>query len=83
MMNEGHPFPFGNICTPEQLGAAVRARRRELGLTQDDLAGLSGVGLRFLGELERGKATIQLGKTLQILGDLGLELEVRPREVSG
>lgn len=75
-------FPNGNISTPEELGAAIRARRRELGLTQDDLAGLTGVGLRFLGELERGKTTVRLGKALQVLSDLGLELEIRPREVS-
>lgn len=37
--------------------------------------------MRFLGELERGKTTVRLGKALQVLSDLGLELEVRPREV--
>lgn len=81
-MTEHSSFPIGKISTSVEFGAAIRARRRALGLTQDDLAGLSGVGLRFLGELERGKTTVRLGKALQVLGDLGLELEVRPREVS-
>lgn len=61
-----------NIKTTEQLGAAVRARRRQLHLTQKELAMTCGTGLRFIGDLEQGKATCQLGKTLQVLQSLGL-----------
>lgn len=60
------------------LGAAVRARRRELALTQAQLADLAGVGLAFLYELERGKPTVRLDKVLAVLGVLGLELCLRP-----
>jgi len=48
--------------------------RKQQGLTQVELAGLSGVGSRFLSELERGKESCELGKTLQILKMLGVEL---------
>jgi len=61
------------------LGEAVRARRRELGLRQSELAGFAGVGVRFLSELERGKITVELGRTLRVLGALGLGIELVPR----
>ena len=44
------------------IGRVIRDERKELGLRQDELAAASGVGLRFIVELERGKATAQIGK---------------------
>ena len=64
------------------LGAAVRKRRRELGLTQEQIAGVAGVGVRFVSELERGKPTVQLGKLLQVTRRLGLDLWLAPRSGS-
>ena len=58
------------------LGRALRGRRRSLGLTQQDLARLSGCGLAFLYELEMGKATVRLDKVLAVLAVLGLELSL-------
>lgn len=65
-----------NARTPEQLGAAIRARRKQLNVTQKDLAMTCGTGLRFIIELEKGKATCQIGKTLQVLQALGLQFDV-------
>ena len=59
-----------------QLGAALRARRKSLGLTQRELARLAGCGLAFLYELESGKATVRLDKVLAVLDVLGLELSL-------
>ncbi|MEA5446846.1 helix-turn-helix transcriptional regulator [Gammaproteobacteria bacterium AB-CW1] len=73
-------IPTGNIADVDTLGAAIRRRRKALGLTQADAAMVCGVGTRFLAELERGKPTAQIGKTLDILAGLGLELSLRPRE---
>ena len=53
------------------LGAAVRQARKAHGLTQADLAG---TGPRFISELERGKASAELGKVLDVLAVLGLRL---------
>lgn len=61
---------------PEQLGAAIRARRRQLKVTQKDLAMTCGTGLRFIIDLEKGKPTCQIGKTLQVLQALGLKLQI-------
>ncbi|MBS1862670.1 MAG: helix-turn-helix transcriptional regulator [Actinobacteria bacterium] len=67
------------IDTPESLGAAVRRRRGELGLTQEEVAGIANTGPRFVGELEAGKPTVQLAELLRVLGALGLDLEVSDR----
>lgn len=64
------------IKDPESMGVALRAHRKSMGLTQLDAAGLCGVGERFLSELERGKATAELGKVLLVLNRLGLRLDL-------
>jgi len=56
------------------LGSIVRDARRALGLTQPDLALSAGVGVRFLVDLEKGKPTAQIGKVLQVLAALGVEI---------
>lgn len=58
------------------IGAIVRRERKALGLRQDELAAASGVGLRFLVELERGKPTVQMGKVLDVLTALGCDLQI-------
>ena len=65
------------MLTPTQIGQVVRDERKELGLRQDELAAASGVGLRFVVELERGKPTVQLGKVLAVLEALGCSLAIR------
>ena len=69
--------------TPAEIGRIVRATRKAAGLRQDELAGAAGVGLRFLVELERGKPTAQIGKTLQVLQALGCSFEVLPPPPEG
>ncbi|MXO63453.1 type II toxin-antitoxin system Y4mF family antitoxin [Qipengyuania oceanensis] len=59
------------------IGQIIREERKELGLRQDELAAASGVGLRFLVELERGKVTVQMGKVLDVLAALGCELQIK------
>jgi y4mF family transcriptional regulator len=59
------------VRSPSELGAALRAARKSLGLTQPDLALAAGVGVRFIVELEAGKATAQLQKTLQVIDAVG------------
>lgn len=61
--------------TTEQLGTTVRTRRKQLKITQKELAMTCGTGLRFIGDLEKGKPTCQIGKTLQVLQALGLAIE--------
>lgn len=72
-------LPIGNmtrITSPADIGAAVRSARKAAGLRQDDLAGLAGVGTRFLIELEAGKPTMRLDKLLSVLATLGIDLHL-------
>ena len=57
------------------LGEYIRAKRKLYNLTQVELAERSGVGIRFVRELERGKATVQLDKVNQVLLLFGEELQ--------
>lgn len=61
------------------LGEQIRARRRHLGLRQQDLADLSGTSQRFIRDLESGKASVQLDKATAVLEALGLELHTQLR----
>lgn len=56
----------------------VKERRKMFNLTQVDLAEKSGVGLRFVRELEQGKPTLRLDKVNQVLALFGHELGVVP-----
>ncbi len=60
------------IHSTAELGRAIRAERKTLGLTQGDLAAASGVSLRFVSELERGRASAGVGRVLHVLKMLGL-----------
>ncbi|MDR6564660.1 MULTISPECIES: helix-turn-helix transcriptional regulator [Arcicella] len=59
----------------------IKEKRRNLGLTQTDLAMKSGVGLRFVRDLEQGKPTLRLDKVNQILALFGSEVGVIKKEV--
>lgn len=53
------------------LAAQIKELRKKAGLTQDELAKRTGVGLRFVREVERGKATVRLDKVNQVLALFG------------
>lgn len=56
------------------LGAQVRARRKSLGLTQQQAADLAEVSAKFVRDVERGKPSVQLDTLTRVLDALGLEL---------
>ena len=55
------------------IGDFVKEKRKELGLTQEEFAVRSGLGLRFVRELEQGKETVRLDKVNQALHMFGAE----------
>ena len=65
--------------TPEQIGKIVRTTRKQMRVTQADLALASGTGLRFIVDLEKGKPSCQIGKALTVLQTLGVEVSLSPR----
>ena len=63
-----------SIHSPQQLGDVVRTARKQLALTQPQLALAAGVGVRFVVELEAGKPTVQLAQVLRVIDALGGEI---------
>lgn len=64
------------IQSPKNIGHYIRKVRKEFNVTQKDLALTAGTGLRFIIDLENGKPTCQMGKTLQVLHVLGIQLNL-------
>jgi transcriptional regulator with XRE-family HTH domain len=60
-------------ATASAFGALIRGRRRQLKIRQAQLALATGVGRRFLIELESGKPSCQLGRSLLVAEALGLK----------
>jgi HTH-type transcriptional regulator/antitoxin HipB len=65
-----------SIRSPQQLGDALRVARKQLGLTQPQLALAAGVGVRFIVDLEAGKATLRLENVLRVIDALGGEVQL-------
>jgi HTH-type transcriptional regulator / antitoxin HipB len=68
-----------SVRTVADIGEVVQAVRRQQGLTQLDVGGLTGLGNRFMVDLEKGKPTIQMQKVLDVLSQLGLEVVIREK----
>lgn len=58
----------------KDLAKAIREQRKNLNLTQVEVAGLCGVGNRFIVELEQGKPTVEIAKALHVSSMLGIRL---------
>ena len=62
------------ITTPRDLGAAIRDRRKQLGLGQAELATRAGVSRQWLIQVEGGKPGVAIGLVLRLLNVLDLRL---------
>jgi y4mF family transcriptional regulator len=60
------------LKTVTEIGRLVREERKRQNVTQLQLAGLAGTGIRFVSDLENGKGTIQVQKLLKVIQTLGL-----------
>lgn len=67
------------VASVGELASLIRLERRKQGITQAELAGLSGVGVTFLSQLENGKESAEVGKVLSVLTMLGIDLVAEPR----
>ena len=68
------------ITDMNAVGVIMRARRKQMKLTQSDAAGLCNVGTRFISELENGKPTMHFDKALKVLKQFGFALGIRERQ---
>lgn len=58
------------------LGEAIEAERKRRKLTQGQLANLSNTSINFISQIERGKKTAQIGKVIDVLQILGVQLVI-------
>lgn len=65
----------------KKLGKILHQERKKQKLSQEQLAALSGVGVRFIRELEHGKESCHLGKSLWIAHMLGVKIQVDGEEL--
>jgi len=62
--------------TQEEIGKAIKERRKKLGVNQQTLADLAGVAVNTLVAIERGEGNPQLATLLIILNTLGLQIDI-------
>lgn len=62
--------------TIDIIGKTIREARKAQGLTQGELALTANTATRFISDLENGKATCEIGKALQVMASLGIQIEL-------
>lgn len=67
------------IQDSKTLGTVIRIERKKQRLTQEQLAALAGVGVRFVRELEHGKESCRIGLAFKVMQTLGLSISIYGR----
>ncbi len=67
------------IMTQQEIGKAIKDRRKKLGVNQQTLADLASVAVNTVVAIERGEGNPQLSTLLTILDTLGLQLDVNTK----
>ena len=67
------------ITDSKSLGAAIRARRKELEYTQAYLAEFTGLSVTFISDVERGKPTAETEKVIRLINILGMDITIEKR----
>ena len=67
------------ITDSEELGNIIRNRRKELKYTQAFLSEYTGLSVSFISDVERVKTTVEIGKVMQLISILGLDININVR----
>jgi HTH-type transcriptional regulator/antitoxin HipB len=67
----------------ESIGATIRSRRKQLGMTQLDLAEIAGLQRQTIGRVEAGNRAVTIATVARIAAVVGLDLMVKPRYEDG
>ena len=70
------------VNLPAEIGREIQKTRKNAGLSQKEAASMCNVGTRFLSDLENGKPSIHLGKTMQVLRAFGLAVILKKKTLS-
>ena len=66
----------------KEIGTFIKERRKHLGVNQQTLADLAGVGINTLVAIERGEGNPQLVTLLTILNTLGLQIDIKVKTLT-
>ncbi|MCL2529933.1 MAG: helix-turn-helix domain-containing protein [Coriobacteriia bacterium] len=69
-------MPPVRVINASDIGRYLKQTRKDIGLTQEELALISGVGLSFIHDLEHGKKTIQFDSLMKVVSRLDCKLEI-------
>lgn len=67
------------ITEPADLGKAIKDRRKQLGYTQLFVSEQTGLSVSFISDIENGKNTAEIGKTLKLVNLLGMDMLINTR----
>lgn len=67
------------ITNSIEFGQVIKARRKELGYTQKDVASFLGFSTSFISHLENGKTTVELEKSIKVATALGIDISLEKR----
>jgi len=71
------------VYSTADIGSLIKEKRVEFGMTQSQLADITGNGTRFISDLENGKKTMQIGKVIDTLHVLGFDVYASVRGEAG
>ena len=74
IMQAQSDYPSARVLDCIQIGSFLRRRRHELGYTQREVAEMLGYSIRLIGELERGRESVGIGRVLAYATGLGIDL---------
>jgi len=74
-------YPY-RIRLPKYMGRAIKDTRNKKKMTQSDLADITGVSVKFISDVERGKETVQMDKVFDLARALGLQIYLTPDPLS-
>jgi y4mF family transcriptional regulator len=71
------------VMDAKDIGQYVKAVRKNIGLTQEELAYISGVGISFIHDLEHGKKSLQFDSLMKVVNRLGCDILIQQRGATG
>ena len=77
--NQNNGKNWVEVVDLKAIGTILRTQRKQMKLTQSDVAGLCNVGTRFISELENGKPTMHFDKALKVLKNFGYTFGIQRR----
>ena len=72
---------YNEIMTQQEIGNAIKERRKKLGINQQTLADLASVAVNTVVAIERGEGNPQLATLLTILDTLGLQIDINIKQL--